>query len=150
MKKFRVFVMLAVVFFSVSCATKGDWTPPPGCEDSLILANIGNVREVDMVLKLVNVRALRSDVYKQSEALRVLETLKDLVEYPSVTYQEIALKVLNDIGWLNNYFGIEIMIASEYIATFKDAAIEISQCDRDLMLGHLESQIKYTKILGNE
>jgi hypothetical protein len=128
----------------LSCAT-GPQEIPVGCENSVIVNQIPNYKEVDFVLKLANVQAIKGDLYTKSQALEVLDEFEAMLN-SGVTYANFASLVMQRIGWVNESAGVEIFMLSEYVGLFAKP-FEIDPCDRDLLLKHIAKQKMYINMI---
>ena len=146
MKNICRIVVVCLVFCMLGCAGT-DVTPRVGCENSLILKQIPDVKGVDFLLRLANVEALRHGLYTKSEALEVIAKLEELTNSKYVTYADLAAEVIKYVDWVNEHAGVEVFMIMDYLNGFKDVAVTINDCDRDLFIDHLERQKFYVNMV---
>lgn len=143
-RAFLVLIVLAVML-CLGCTTTNPI--PPGCESSVILKQIPNAKEVDLLLKLANVQAVKQNLYTKSEALAAIESIETVLLEKNITYADLAGQVLRYVDGANQRAGIEIFLIVDYIQGFKSEVVQIDKCDRDLLLKHLQQQRTYVGLL---
>lgn len=140
-----ILVLVVLVTLFLGCSTTN--VIPPGCENSVILKQVPNAKEVDLLLKLANVQAVKQNLYTKSEALAAIESIETVLQNESITYADLAAQVLRYVDGANEKAGIEIFLIVDYIQGFKSQPIQIDQCDRDLLFKHLQQQRTYLGLL---
>jgi len=137
-------VKLLVVFlfgllFLTGCFNAQPQVPPPGCEHSLIVQKIPNYRNVDILLQIANLEALKQRVYTKEQALDALDDIEKVLKDENATYSQLLSVVVSKVNWVNEHAGAELFILSQYFEIFKSNQ-KIDPCDRDLLLAHLAKQ----------
>ena len=142
----RVLLVLLIGLFIFGCAS----TPrpiPPECEGSLIYPVLDEYRIGTSVFKIGVIEVIRRNPEIQPKALEVMKDLRAILENPKAMYTGFAYVVMQNVEKLNQYVSAgSIIVATELITeTFTEAALEINQCDRELLLRdvlQLESLLK--------
>ena len=145
MKKFMSILAMLAFCFSACAFSPQPIEIPEGCENSIIMNKIGFYKEADFLLTLANVRALKEDAYTKEQVLDFFDDLTELLN--TATYAELATFVLEKVKWVNENMGVEILILTEYGIDFLGNDLPIDQCDKELLLKHINKQRRYTQMV---
>jgi len=148
MKKL-VCCLIGLIMFIPACVTT---TPPPvpdNCQNSIIMNKIPEWKEVDILLQLGNLEALKNDVYTKQQALDAITDLENILKDPNATYADFLVLAINKIRWVNEHAGAEVFIVSQYFNDF-NKNIVIDPCDRDILMKHLMKQRKVVALVNQD
>lgn len=147
MKFMRSFILVVLcALFMCSCASR-QIVPPAGCENSILYSQLGNqLLEVDAILKVANVVAIKEDVYTRAQALNAIDNLI-LVLNSNPSYLDFGMMVWEMVEDVNQTTRIEVLLVSEYLLESFNSPIPIDPCDKDLIVLHLEKQKRLIMLL---
>lgn len=142
-RPFLLVILLIVSMMLCSCASTGQTTsPPPGCESSLIYAKVPAPKLLGagalIATSELSNRYPEAKKYMFGAIRNLLAAMKD----EQITYVELAQAAVQNVTWVNKYFGNRLMVYSEVLSVF-DQPIPIDPCDRELIEAHLNKQLLY-------
>jgi hypothetical protein len=93
---------------------------------------------VSQLLVFADFAALKRNVYLPDQARSAIATMRNLLD-TTPTYAAVVQLAGNWISYLNNYAGALVVVMPVFL-TDLNQPLPISECDRKLLLAHLERQ----------
>lgn len=112
---------------------------PAGCEQSLIYDHLPAPKLSGAVILIAVSELARSQPKAQPYILGAIDAILKILEDDQLTYVELASAAMQQVAWVNEYFGNRLLIYSEILSAF-DQPVQLSACDRDLIKAHLIKQ----------
>jgi hypothetical protein len=140
-----VLFALVVLWLTYGCATlRPDTKPPPpsGCEKSVIYSRFACPMDQNSSSKLVEYSHLTLRSFQGAKRhvhgllLRILAILND----DQATYLDVAQLVIQNIKWINTYYGYRLVSYSEILFRF-DQPKSLDVCDRELIKSQINEQL---------
>lgn len=145
LEKNKLMVLLPLLLVC-SCAHRPA-TVPEGCENSLIVQEIPDYRQVDVILQTANLLAAKRDLYTHVQALEAVEALEKLIK-DGVTYVGLVSAVSALTDTVNSLSSAEVFVLSQYFDMFSDrGASPLDPCDKRLLLAHLAKQRRLLELV---
>lgn len=142
MKSFCLFAVLLCLLLQ-ACGMTGMLTSatqrPAGCEQSLIYDHLPAPKLSGTVILIAVSELARSQPKAQPYLLGAIDAILKLLEDDQLTYVELASASVQQVAWVNEYFGNRLLVYSEILSAF-DQPIPLYPCDRDLIQAHLTKQ----------
>ena len=141
--KLCMLLTLALCLVLQACSTSGMLTSATqrtaGCEQSIIYDHLPAPKLSGAVILIAVSELARSQPKAQPYILGAIDTILKLLEDDQLTYVELASAAVQQVAWVNEYFGNRLLIYSEILSAF-DQPIPLYPCDRDLIRAHLTKQ----------
>lgn len=138
MKKLILTILSALLIFTLASCKIESGSPCEGLtpDESQICQIIPNPQNVDLLLRLANVAALKSDLYAAEDALKFIDTVTQTLEAT-----ELAISYSD----LYNYFvdnadPMVFIILDEYGDHLTKLKIPITKADIGFIIYHLKKQ----------
>ena len=112
---------------------------PAGCEQSIIYDHLPAPQLSGAVILIAVSELARSQPKVQPYILGAIDAVLKLLEDDQLTYVELASATVQQVAWVNQYFGNRFLAYSEILSAF-DRPIPLYACDRDLIRAHLTKQ----------
>lgn len=138
MKLSRIALLLIVMALQ-ACGTIPMETRPTGCEQSIIYDHLPAPKIAGGVILIAVSELARSQPKAQPYILGAIDAVLQLLEDDRLTYVELASAAVQQVSWVNEYFGNRLLVYSEILSAF-DRPIPLYPCDRDLIRAHLKKQ----------
>lgn len=136
-------IAVALCLFLQACSTMGILTSatqrPPGCEQSIIYDHLPAPKLSGAVILIAVSELARSQPKAQPYILGAIDAVLKLLEDDQLTYVELASAAMQQVSWVNEYFGNRLLVYSEILSAF-DQPVPLYACDRDLIRAHLTKQ----------
>jgi len=132
-----LWIFLLMVFVACSGMTPTSNSPCDGVpvEDSLICEHIPNPQDVDLLLRIGNLTAIKEYVYKAGQALHVIQAIEaGLRASPDLTYSYLYELLRDSVD------PAIFLIVTDYADRFGSLEVPLLPYDRELLLRHLERQ----------
>lgn len=141
--KLIMILALTLCLILPACSTVGLLTSatqrPAGCEQSIIYDHLPAPRLSGAVILIAVSELARSQPKAQPYLLGAIDAVLKLLDDDQLTYVELASAAVQQVSWVNEYFGNRLLIYSEILSAF-DRPIPLYPCDRDLIRAHLTKQ----------
>jgi hypothetical protein len=141
--------MACLMFLAVGCTVSQQQVRPEGCEDSMIYDYMANPTLMDTTLKLA-VYTIADEMPQFKEPiLKTIEVLMLVLsgDTGGMDYKAFAAFAIEEVGWLQDHAGIQLLIIADALTgELFELEIPITQCDRDLILNHLDGLKLYVQM----
>ena len=140
--KHRISILVLVAFTAVACQTVP--SRPDYCKEkpSLIYTVADQVhidpRVLDSLLLYANLEALRHNCYLPQQVRYAVSSLRALLQ-GNPTYADVVELALTWTSYINQYAG-SVVVALSTITPYLDRPVPLLDCDRQLILAHLNRQ----------
>lgn len=142
MKSFCLFAVLFCLLLQ-ACGMTGMLMSatqrPAGCEQSIIYDHLPAPKLSGAVILIAVSELAHSQPKAQPYLLGAIDAILKLLEDDQLTYVELASAAVQQVAWVNEYFGNRLLIYSEILSAF-DQPVQLSACDRELIKSHLTKQ----------
>jgi len=138
MKKLVMLILSAILIFALTSCKMEKGSPCEGltADESQICQIIPNPENVDLLLRLANVAALKSDLYRAEDALKFIDTIIQTLEGTSVA---ISYSDLYNY-FVDNADPMVFIILDEYGDSLTKLKIPITKTDIGFIIYHLKRQ----------
>lgn len=148
----KLFFLIILTVFLTACAKNNLYVPPDSCVKdmngnygSVILQKIPDPNAASIILQLANLEAVKHvDGYTIGMALTAIDIIESLLK-TNITFNYLIDEAMKQAKLVNASYGVEIFLISQYVGVINTPQI-ISDCDRDLILRHLEKQRQTLKL----
>jgi hypothetical protein len=104
---------------------------------------------INQILVIGNMVALKKNAYGAQQVITTLNTLETLLSQKP-TYAMVISVAYTYIDYVNRYCGESVLVASAFLP-FLNKDIPISDCDRQLILYHIQKQKEMIRqMFGNQ
>jgi hypothetical protein len=140
--KRRTAILTILIFSLIACQTVP--SRPDYCRDkpSLIYTVADQVhidpRVLDSLLLYANLEALRHNCYLPQQVRYAVSSLRALLQ-GNPTYADVVQLALAWTSYINQYAG-SVVVALSTITPYLDRPVPLLDCDRQLILTHLNRQ----------
>jgi hypothetical protein len=125
---------------------------PDGCENSLIYkeaAKLGVTPQlIGTIFQLANLELIKNDVVAKADISQFLDDVESLLDRDQTTYLDVVNMVVSRVSEIQDQFGPEVIVLITAFSQQLSEPIPIDDCDRQLLLQHIEDQRRVLETVG--
>jgi len=144
--------MIFITMIISSCAGLNNNVIPDGCENSLIYkeaAKLGVTPQlIGTIFQLANLELIKNDVVAKADISQFLDDVESLLDRDQTTYLDVVNMVVSRVSEIQDQFGPEVIVLITAFSQQLSEPIPIDDCDRQLLLQHIEDQRRVLETVG--